>query len=67
MVYRSNNLYAALGVLFFLIGVFIVLASFAFTTSGDFQAAYIVIGLFVFVISFSYFSLSRRENKGATD
>ncbi|HLH63873.1 MAG TPA: hypothetical protein VKV20_19515 [Ktedonobacteraceae bacterium] len=66
MVYRSNNLYAALGVLFFLIGVFIVLGSFALATSADFQTAYIVIGMFIFVISFSYFSLSRRENKGAT-
>ena len=67
MVYRSNNLYVALGIVFFLIGVFIILSSFAFTTSGDFQAAFIVMSLFIFVISFTYFSLGRRENKGATD
>jgi hypothetical protein len=67
MVYRSNNLYAALGILFFLIGVFIVLGSLAFATSVDFKTAYIVIGLFIFVISFSYFNLSWREYKGVTD
>lgn len=67
MVYRSNNLYVALGITFFLIGVFIVVGSFAFAASVDFQAAFIVISLFIFVISFTYFSLSRRENKGATD
>jgi hypothetical protein len=33
----------------------------------DFQTAFIVISLFIFVISFSYFNLSRQENKGDTD
>ncbi len=67
MVYRSNNLYKTLAFLFFLLAVLIVLGSFAFVTPVDFQAAFIVIGLFIFVISFSYFNLSRQENKGDTD
>lgn len=67
MVYRSNNLYKTLAFLFFLLAVLIVLGSFAFVTSVDFQAAFIVISLFIFIISFSYFNLSRQENKGDTD
>ncbi len=67
MVYRSNNLYKTLAFLFFLLAVLIVLGSFALVTSVDFQAAFIVISLFIFVISFSYFNLSRQENKGDTD
>ena len=66
MVYR-NNLYKTLAFLFFLLAVLIVLGSFAFVTSVDFQTAFIVISLFIFVISFSYFNLSRQENKGDTD
>ena len=67
MVYRSNNLYKTLAFLFFLLAVLIVLGSLALVTSVDFQAAFIVIGLFIFVISFSYFNLSRQENKGDTN
>jgi heme A synthase len=67
MVYRSTNLYKTLAFLFFLLAVLIVLGSFALVTSVDFQAAFIVIGLFIFVISFSYFNLSRQENNGDTD
>ena len=67
MVYRGNNLYKTLAFLFFLLAVLIVLGSFALVTSVDFQVAFIVISLFIFVISFSYFNLSRQENKGDTD
>ena len=67
MVYRSSNLYKTLALVFFLIALFIVLGSLAFVTSIDFQAAFIVVGVFVLVISFSYFNLSRQENKGDTD
>ena len=67
MAYRSNNLYKTLAFLFFLLAILIVLGSFALVTAVDFQAAFIVISLFIFVISFSYFNLSRQENKGDTD
>jgi hypothetical protein len=67
MVYRSSNLYKTLAIVFFLVAVFIVLGSLAFVTTTYFQAAFIVVGMFVFVISFSYFNLSRQESKGDTD
>ena len=67
MVYRSSNLYKTLAFVSFLIGAFIILGSLAFVTTSYFQAAFIVIGVFVLIISFSYFNLSRQENTGASD
>lgn len=64
MVYRSNNLYKALAFVFFLVAAFIILGSLAFITTSYFQAAFIVIGVFVLIISFSYFNLSRQEDTG---
>jgi hypothetical protein len=66
MVFRSSNLYKTLALLFFLFAVFIILGSLAFVTITYFQAAFIIIGVFILVISFSYFTLSRQENKGDT-
>lgn len=66
MVYRSSNLYKTLALVFLLIAVFIILGSLAFITTTYFQAAFIVIGVFILVISFSYFNLSSQENKGDT-
>jgi uncharacterized membrane protein len=67
MVYRSNNLYKTLAFVFFLIAAFITLGSLAFVTTSYFQAAFIVIGVFVLIISFSYFNLSRQESTGGSD
>jgi hypothetical protein len=64
MVYRSNNLYKVLAFVFFLVAAFIILGSLAFITTSYFQAAFIVIGVFVLIISFSYFNLSRQEDTG---
>ena len=66
MVYRSNNLYKTLALVFFLLAVFIILGSLAFITTIYFQAAFIIIGVFILIISFSYFNLSSQENKGDT-
>ena len=66
MVYRSNNLYKTLALVFFLLAVFIILGSLAFITTTYFQVAFIIIGVFILVVSFSYFNLSSQENKGDT-
>ena len=67
MVYRSSNLYKTLALVFFLIAIFIVLGSIAFVTPIYLETAFIVVGVFVLVISFSYFNLSSQENKGDID
>lgn len=61
MVHRGTGIYRALFIISFLIALTLVFFSLSFDATTS--VALLIIGLFFFMIAFSYFHLSGQENR----
>jgi len=61
MVYRHPMLYALLSLTFLVIAIILILLGMFTTTDGTLQGTLIILGVFMLIPAFSYFSLYNEE------
>ncbi len=66
MIYRRNKLYTALFGLGLALAIILLVISAFSNLASLWHVSLIVIGLAILVIAFSYFRLSRQDNKDPT-